>query len=118
MGHHQFIYRDTEAKEAFAGTNFGGEESTEQGRRRLLSGCVLKLSCGYADGSTIKQICQELGALTTGHNPRLSARQWAYTEQARALRYQRQGLERIEEMANNGSDHIDIAKACTDALNA
>ena len=103
MRHHQFTYRENEAQEAFLGTNFGGVESTEQGRRSLVAECILKLACGYADGSTIKQICHELGALTAGYNPRLSARQWAYTEQARASKDACDTMERAIRNIENGN---------------
>lgn len=64
---------------AFRGTNFGPKGETPEGRKDLVAHCVLKRTVGYADGSTIRAICRELGLLTQKDNPTKKAKMWAYS---------------------------------------
>ena len=71
---------------AFEGTNFGPCGKTPEGRKNLVVHCILKLTCEFADGYTIRQICKELGLLTKNGKPKKSAKRWAYRCIAEQLR--------------------------------
>jgi len=62
----------------FAGTNFGGDEQTVEGRAKLCAECVMKTVCGFSSGHTITEICKEVGLLTTIGNAKKWAKRWAY----------------------------------------
>lgn len=71
---------DEQINKAFAGTNFGPDESIEF-RRKYLAKSIFKIMCGYAIGSTIFIILKELGFLTyANNNPTAKSKQWAYSQ--------------------------------------
>jgi len=64
----------------FAGTDFGGSEKTDVGRRGLMSECVLKRAVGYHDGHTIEGICIDAGLLTDTGRPSKAGVRWAFSQ--------------------------------------
>ncbi len=70
----------------FAGTNFGPEGETPQGRIALVAKCVMQRACGFAAGGTITTICRDLNMLTPGNTPRLWAKRWAFQVTMGSLR--------------------------------
>lgn len=68
---------------AFAGTNFGPQGETPEGRKNFVAHCVLKRACGFGDGHTIVTICKELGLITEIGTPRKGAKMWAYCHLAK-----------------------------------
>jgi len=71
---------EKEIEELFAGTNFGGSEKTDIGRRGLMSECVLKRAAGYHDGGTITGICEDAGLLTGTYRPYKAGIRWAFDQ--------------------------------------
>lgn len=69
---------DEQIEKAFAGTNFGPDESIEF-RRKYLAQSIFKRMCGYSTGRTISCIMSELGFLTNPNGkPIKKAKEWAY----------------------------------------
>lgn len=64
----------------FRGTDFGGSEKTDVGRRGLLSECVLKRAAGYHDGHTIVEICKAAGLLSYEGNPTSYGLRWSFDQ--------------------------------------
>lgn len=64
--------------QAFAGTNFGPEGDSPEGRKKIVARCVLQRACAFSSGGTITAICKELGLLTNAGAPRKHAKQWAF----------------------------------------
>ena len=69
---------DERISELFGYCNFGKIGETRQGRRGVMVECVLKLTCGFWDGHTIREICKEAGLLSEKGNPTKAGKQWAF----------------------------------------
>lgn len=74
-----------EIEALFKGTNFGGQERTNEGRRNLMVECVLKKAAGYGEGSTIRGICKEAGLLTKRGNSNKAGVRWAFHQMRRPI---------------------------------
>jgi hypothetical protein len=70
--------RDIE--QAFDGTDFGGREATDVGRRGLMLECVLKRATGYHDGHTITSICKGLGLVSLDNRTTSIGMSWAFDQ--------------------------------------
>jgi hypothetical protein len=64
----------------FKGTNFGGAEKTDVGRRGLMVDCVLKRAAGYHDGHTIVSICKDAKLLCNTGKPSSAGLRWAFDQ--------------------------------------
>jgi hypothetical protein len=62
----KIVLSSDEIAALFSGTDFGGAEKTDIGRRGLMCECVLKRASGYCDGHTINDICVEAGLVQPG----------------------------------------------------
>ena len=67
-------------EELFEGTNFGGQEKTDIGRRGLMSECILKRAAGYHCGFTITEICWRAGMLGDDRKPNVRGMRWAFDQ--------------------------------------
>lgn len=73
-----FIISPEFLEKLFNGTNFGGSEKTDIGRRGLMCECVLKRASGYHAGHTIETICKTAGLLRPSGTPANGAVRWVY----------------------------------------
>ena len=71
---------DSDIEAAFAGTNFGGTEETDAGRRGLMLECILKCATGYSDGFTITSICQGFGLVDMMNAATKEGMQWMFAQ--------------------------------------
>jgi len=77
--------REEAVSSAFDGTGFGGGEKTANGRLNLIAEAILKITCGFSTGHTIKMICLELELLSKAGQPLIKAKQWAYCRLPRSV---------------------------------
>ena len=64
----------------FEGTNFGGSEQTNVGRRGLMSDGVLKIASGYFIGKTLNKICRDAGLITNSFGSTKAGVRWAFMQ--------------------------------------
>jgi hypothetical protein len=84
---------------AFRGTDFGGPEKTDIGRRNQMVECIIKRACGYHDGYTIVSICRSLGLLDERECVTPNGLTWAF-EQMREHDLPTHVMEQLQEITD------------------